>query len=181
VEFDINHSYFRDLPTYDPTLVGTGLLDKYLFQGLSGGVRVQVVKNIWAYTTLGRSSHSGDTKSSWNQLYGVTVERTPWVRVRTDLHYSKFDSAFGSGSYSSISFSRNFNDNLRWEVLGGRQSFISPLVKDTSHFVTGNFEAALGPHYFFQTGYTWNRGPSQNYDQWMLTFGYRFDSREKRK
>lgn len=181
VEFDINHSYFRDIPTFDPTLVGTGLLDKYLFQGFSGGVRVQVVKNIWAYTTLGRSSTSSDAKSSWNQLYGVTVERTPWVRVRTDVHYSKFDSAFGSGSYSSISFSRNFSDNLRWEVLGGRQAFISPLVKDTSHFVTGNFEAALGPHYFFQTGYTWNRGPSQNYDQWMFTFGYRFDSREKRK
>jgi hypothetical protein len=183
VEFDLNHSYFRDIPTFDPTLVGTGLLDKYLFQGLSGGVRVQVLKNrdIWAYTTIGRSSRSSDTKSSWNQLYGLTVGRMPWLGVRTDVHYSAFNSSFGSGSYESVSFSRNFNDNLRWEVLGGRQSFVSPTTNDTSHFVTGNFEASLGAHYFVQTGYTWNRGAAQNYDQWLFTFGYRFDSRSKRR
>ncbi|HWX92765.1 MAG TPA: AMIN domain-containing protein [Terriglobales bacterium] len=183
VEFDVNHTYFRDLPTYDPTLVGTGLLDKYLFQGFSGGARVQVLKNrdIWAYTTIGRSSRSSDTKSSWNQLYGVTVGRMPWIGVRTDLHYSTFNSSFGNGSYESVSFSRNFNDNLRWEVLGGRQSFGSPTTNEASHFVTGNFEASLGAHYFAQTGYTWNRGAAQNYDQWLFTFGYRFDSRSKRK
>jgi hypothetical protein len=70
---------------------------------------------------------------------------------------------------------------MRWEVLGGRQSFVSPTLNDTSHFVTGNFEASLGQHYFVQTGYTWNRGASQNYDQWIFTFGYRFDSRANRK
>lgn len=181
LEFDLNHTYFRDIPTYDAQLVDTGLLDKYLFQGFSGGVRVQVVKDIWAYTLLGRSNRSGDAKPSWNQLYGVTVGRMPWVGMRTDLHYSKFDSSFGSGSYESVSFSRNFNENLRWEVLGGRQSFVSPTTKDISHFVTGNFEAALGPHYFVQTGYTWNRGVGQSYDQWLFTFGYRFDSRSKGK
>lgn len=181
VEFDLNHTYFRDIPTYNVQLVSTGLLDKYLFQGFSGGVRVQVVKDIWAYTTLGRSNRSGDAKPSWNQLYGVTVGRMPWLGVRTDLHYSKFDSSFGSGSYESVSLSRNFNENLRWEVLGGRQSFVSPTTKDVSHFVTGNLEAALGPHYFVQTGYTWNRGAGQNYDQWLFTFGYRFDSRSKGK
>ena len=183
LEFDLNHSYFRDIPTYDPTLVGTGLLDKYLFQGLSGGVRVQVLKNrdIWAYTTIGRSSRSSDAKSSWNQLYGLTVGRMPWIGVRTDVHYSAFNSSFGSGSYQSVSFSRNFNENLRWEVLGGRQSFVSPTTNDTSHFLTGNFEASLGAHYFVQTGYTWNRGAGQNYDQWLFTFGYRFDSRSKRR
>ena len=183
VEFDLNHNYFRDIPTYDPSLVGTGLLDKYLFQGFSGGTRVQVLKNrdLWAYATIGRSSRSSDTKSSWNQLYGVTVGRLPRVGVRTDVHYSMFNSGFGSGSYQSVSFSRNFSDSLRWEVLGGRQSFNSPTTNDTSHFVTGNFEAALSSHYFVQTGYTWNRGASQNYDQWLFTFGYRFDSRSKRK
>jgi hypothetical protein len=181
VEFDLNHTYFRDIPTYNLQLVSTGLLDKYLFQGFSGGVRVQVVKDIWAYTTLGRSNRSGDTQPSWNQLYGVTVGRMPWLGVRTDLHYSKFDSSFGGGSYESVSLSRNFNENLRWEVLGGRQSFVSPTTKDISHFVTGNFEAALGSHYFVQTGYTWNRGAGQNYDQWLFTFGYRFDSRSKGK
>jgi hypothetical protein len=179
VEFDLNHTYFRDIPTYEAKLIDTGLLDKYLFQGFSGGVRVKVVKDIWAYTLLGRSNRSGDAKASWNQLYGVTVGRMPWIGMRTDVHYSKFDSSFGSGSYESVSLSRNFNDALRWEVLGGRQSFASPTVKDISHFVTGNFEASLGPHYFVQSGYTWNRGSGQNYDQWLFTFGYRFDSRSR--
>ena len=181
VEFDLNHTYLRDIPTYDASLVDTGLLDKYLFQGLSGGVRVKVVKDIWVYNLLGRSNRSGDAKASWNQLYGVTVGRTPWIGTRTDLHYSKFNSTFGSGSYTSLSLSRNFNDNLRWEVLAGRQSFASSTTRDISHFVTGNFEASLGPRYFVQSGYTWNRGVGQNYDQWMFTFGYRFDSRMKGK
>lgn len=185
IEFDLNHTYFRDVPTYNAQLVGTGLLDKYLFQGFSGGVRVQVVKDIWAYTQFGRSNRSSDSKlssdakPSWNQLYGVTVGRVPWIGMRTDVHYSKFDSAFGNGSYESVSLSRNLSDNLRWEVLGGRQAFLSSTAKDISHFVTGNFEAALGPHYFIQTGYTWNRGVGQNYDQWLFTFGYRFDNRSK--
>jgi AMIN domain len=181
VEFDINHTYFRDIPTYDPTLIGTGLLDKYLFQGFSAGARVEVVQNLWLYTTLGRSSRSGDAKASLNQLYGITMGRLPWIGVRADVHYSKFSSSFGNGSYESVSFSRNFHDTLRWEVLGGRQSFVAPTTNDTSHFVTGNFEAGLGPHYFVQTGYTWNRGVGQNYDQWIFTFGYRFDSRANRR
>jgi AMIN domain len=181
VEFNINHTYFRDIPTYDAQLIGTGLLDKYLFQGFSGGVRVQVIKDLWLYTTLGRSNHSGDAKSSWNQLYGVTMGRLPWLGVRADVHYTKFDSSFGNGSYEAVSFSRNFHETLRWEVLGGRQSFVSPTLNDTSHFVTGNLEAGLGQHYFVQTGYTWNRGASQNYDQWIVTFGYRFDSKANRR
>jgi len=37
IDFDFNHTYFRDIPTFDPQLVGTGLLDKYLFQGFSVG------------------------------------------------------------------------------------------------------------------------------------------------
>ena len=94
IEFDLNHTYFRDIPTYNAALIDTGLLDKYLFQGFSGGVRVQVVKDVWAYNLLGRSNRSGDTKASWNQLYGVTVGRMPWIRTRTDVHYSKFTSSF---------------------------------------------------------------------------------------
>jgi len=181
VEFDLNHTYFRDIPTFDPQLIGTGLLDKYLFQGFSGGARVQVLSDVWTYFTLGRSSRSGDAQASWNQLYGVTVGRMPWIGLRTDVHYSKFNSSFGSGSYESVSFSRSLHETLRWEVLGGRQSFASPTSTNAAHFVTGNFEAALGLHYFMQTGYTWNRGGAQNYDQWLFTFGYRFDSRSNRK
>jgi AMIN domain-containing protein len=180
VEFDLNHTYFRDIPTFDPQLIGTGLLDKYLFQGYSGGVRVQVVKNIWLYTTLGRSSRTGDTKSSLNQLYGVTLGHLPWTSIRADVHYSRFNSSFGSGSYQSVSLSRNFHENLRWEVLAGRQSFTSPAASNASHFLNGLFEANLGRNYFVQSGYTWNRGGLQSYDQWLFTFGYRFDSKKSK-
>jgi AMIN domain len=182
LEFDLNHTYFRDLPTYDPQLVGTGLLDKYLFQGFSAGVRVEAMKNIWVYTTLGRSSRSGDAKASLNQLYGVTFGKLP-MGVHTDVHYSVFNSSFGSGSYESLSLSRELHENLRFELLGGRQSFGSSLIagNKSASFVTGSFEAALGRNYFAQSGYTWSRGSLQSYDQWFLTFGYRFDSKSKRK
>ncbi len=42
VTLDLTDTYFRDVPTYDPTLVGTGLLDKYLYQGINGGARIRV-------------------------------------------------------------------------------------------------------------------------------------------
>lgn len=182
VEFNFNHSYFRDIPTYDPQLIGTGLVDKYLFQGFSAGVRVEVAKKIWVYNNLGRSDRTGDSKASLNQMYGITFGSLPWTGMRADFRYSKFDGAFGGGSYKALSLSRNFRDNLRWEVLAGRQSFASAVSKATaSRFITGNFEANLGRNYFLQSGYTWNRGGLQNYDQWSFTFGYRFDSRSKNK
>jgi hypothetical protein len=182
LEFDLNHTYFRDIPTFDPALIGTGLLDKYLFQGYSAGARVEVIKQIWVYTTLGRSNRSGDSSASLNQLYGITFDRLPWVRMRADAHYSKFNSSFGSGTYKSLSLSRNFHDYFRWEILAGQQEYVSTLASDSSsHFVTGNLEAPLGPHYYFQGGFTWNRGASLNYEQWLFSIGYRFDNRSKRR
>jgi len=37
LEFSANHTYFRDIPTFDPQLIGTGLLDKYLFRDSAAG------------------------------------------------------------------------------------------------------------------------------------------------
>jgi hypothetical protein len=182
VEFDANYNYFRDLPTFDPTLIGTTLLDKYLFQGFSAGVRLEVLKQIWLYTNLGRSNRSGDPTSSLNQLYGLTFGRIPWVRLRADAHYTKFNSSFGSGYYESLSLSRSLSDSFRLEVLGGKQSYSSPLSTNTStNFLTSNVEMNIGFHYFMQGGYTVSRGVTQNYDQWLFTLGYRFDSRQKAK
>jgi hypothetical protein len=182
IEFDANYNYFRDLPTFDPTLIGTSLLDKYLFQGFSAGVRLEVLKQIWIYTNLGRSNRSGDATGSWNQLYGLTFGRLPWVRVRADAHYTKFNSSFGSGYYESISLSRTLSDNFRLEVLGGKQNYSSPLSTNSStNFLTSNLEMNFGFHYFMQGGYTVSRGVTQNYDQWLFTLGYRFDSRQKAK
>lgn len=178
IEFDANYSYFRDLPTFDPSLVSTTLLDKYLFQGFSGGVRLEVLKNVWVYTNLGRSNRSGDTSSSLNQLYGLTFGRLPWVHIRADGHYARFNSSFGSGYYESVSLSRSLSDNFRLEVLGGKQDFVSTFSNNSNtKFVTSTLEMNMGAHYFLQGGFTVSRGVTQDYDQWLMTLGYRFDSR----
>jgi hypothetical protein len=179
VELDFNYNYFRDIPTFDSTLVGTGLLDKYLFQGFSAGGRVEVWKQIWLSTSLGRSSGTGDAKSSLNEMFGITFARLPWVRMRADAHYAKFDSSFGSGSYESLSLSRQMSDRLRLEVLLGQQNFASTLTtSNRGRFVTGTVETTLGPHYYLQGNFTTNRG-DLSYDQFMFSVGYRFDSKRK--
>jgi hypothetical protein len=180
IEFDANYNYFRDLPTFDPTLIGTGLLDKYLFQGFSGGVRLEVLKQVWLYTSLGRSNRSGDTSNSLNELYGLTFGRIPWVNIRADAHYSKFNSSFGSGYYESVSLSRSLKDNFRLELLGGQQNYSSQYSSNSkSKFITSNLEMNVGTHYFLQGGFTVSRGVVQDYDQWMFTLGYRFDTRQR--
>jgi hypothetical protein len=181
IELDLNHTYFRDIPTFDPTLIGTGLLDKFLFQGFSGGGRVEVWKQVWLSTNIGRSSRSGDTRSSWNQMYGITFGRVPKLHMRMDAHYARFNSSFGSGSYEALSVSRQVSDRLRVEVLAGQQNFTSSLTtNDRARFVTGTVETTLGPHYYLQSNFTTNRG-AFNYDQFMISFGYRFDSKRHRE
>jgi hypothetical protein len=158
--------------------VSTTLLDKYLFQGFSGGVRLEVLKNVWVYTNLGRSNRSGDTSSSLNQLYGLTFGRLPWVHIRADGHYARFNSSFGSGYYESVSLSRSLSDSFRLEVLGGKQDFVSTFSNNSNtKFVTSTLEMNMGAHYFLQGGFTVSRGVTQDYDQWLMTLGYRFDSR----
>jgi AMIN domain len=181
LELDANYNYFRDVPTFDTTLVGTGLLDKFLFQGFSAGGRLEVLPQIWLSSTLGRSSRSGDSTSSINQMYGITFGRLPVVKLRADLHYSRFNSAFGDGHYESFSLSRQVNDRLRLEALLGQQNFGSTLtLANRSRFLTGTIETILGPHYYLQGIFTTNRG-DLSYDQVMFSIGYRFDNRRKRE
>lgn len=179
LELDFNYNYFRDIPTFDSTLIGTGLLDKYLFQGFSMGGRVEVWKQISVYTDVGRSNRTGDATSSLNQMYGITFGRVPWLGLRADAHYSRFNSSFGNGSYRAFSLSRTFLDGLRLELLAGDQNFASTFTSNNRYrFITGNVETDFGPHYFIQGGYTVDRG-QMSYDQWMFTIGYRFDSKER--
>ena len=179
VEVDFNYNYFRDIPTFDPNLVGTGLLDKFLFQGFSAGGRVEVWHQIWLSTNLGRSSGTGDSKSSLNEMYGVTFGRLPWIHLRADAHYARFNSSFGDGSYKSFSLSKQLSDRLRLEALFGQQNFASALTTNTrGRFVTGTVETTLGPHYYLQGNFTTNRG-DMSYDQIMFSIGYRFDNRRK--
>jgi AMIN domain len=178
IEFSLNHTYFRDLPTFAPALIGTGLLDKYLFQGFSAGTRVEVHKQIWLSADLGSSNRSGDKKSSLNQMFGITFGHVPWIGAHADLRYSRFNSAFGSGSYEALSVTRNLGETFQLQVLAGQQNFASTLTSATrSRFLNGMLERTLGEHYFMQFGGTINRGGQMNYDQWLFTFGYRFDNR----
>ena len=180
-EFDFNYNYFRDIPTFDPTLIGTSLLDKFLFQGFSAGARIEVMKQVWVYTNLGRSSRTGDSKPALNQMYGLTYGRLPWLKLRADAHYAKFNSSFGSGSYESFSFSRQLSDALRLEVLAGQQNFSSTFTTNNrARFVTSTVETTLGPHYYLQGNFTINRG-QLSYDQFMFSLGYRFDSKKHRE
>jgi AMIN domain len=179
LELDANYNYFRQVPTFDPTLIGTGLLDKYLFQGFSAGGRLEILNQIWVSTNLGRSSGTGDAKSSLNEMYGITFGRIPWVNMRGDVRYSRFDSAFGTGSYDAVTLSRQMSERLRLELLLGQQVFASPITTNThSKFLTGTVETILGPHYYLQGNFTTNRG-DLSYDQFMFSMGYRFDSRRR--
>ena len=182
LEFDANYNYFRDLPTFDPTLIGTGLLDKYLFQGFSAGVRLEALRQVWLYTQLGQSNRSGDARSSLNELYGITFGRLPWIHIGADAHYSRFNSTFGSGYYESVSINRRLSDVFQLEVLAGRQNFSSQYSSNSfARFVNSLLEMNLGPHYFLQGGFTASRGASLDYNQWLFTFGYRFDTRQRIK
>jgi hypothetical protein len=182
IEFSANHTYFRDIPTFDPQLLSTGLLDKYLFQGFSGGVRVEVVKNIVLYTDLGRSSRTGDAKTSLNQMYGISFLKIPKVDLHADAHYSRFTSSFGSGTYRAFSLSRSLGEDLHVELLAGDQVFTSSLAGNQSaKFLTTNVDTSLGALFFLQGGFAMYRGQMQNYNQWNITLGYRFDNKWKHK
>ncbi len=182
ISFDLNHIYFRDVPTFDPQLVGTGLLDKYLFQGFSGGVRVQLPRKITLYENLGRSNSSHDARSSWNVMSGLSMADIWHTGLTADVHFSRFNSAFAQGSYRSLSLSRNFGERLRLELLTGTQSFSSSFSQGTgSHFFTSNVDLAVRSHYFLEGGLTAQRGGFQNYSQWYIGLGYRFDNRHVRK
>ena len=182
IELTANDTYFRDIPTFDPQLIGTGLLDRYLFQGWSGGVRIEPIKKIFVYTELGRSSRSGDASASLNQLYGMTIGELPKLKLRADAHYSKFSSSFGSGIYRAFSLSRSIGDRFHFEVLGGDQDFTSSLAgNQNARFVTTNVDTSLGASLFLQGGFTTYRGQLQNYNQMYVIIGYQFDSKWKRK
>ena len=175
VGFGVNHNYFRTLPTFDPRLVGTGLLDKYLFQGFSGDVRVDLPKHIGLYASLGRSKTTTDKKNSLNQAYGISLGQLWKTGLLLDLHYSKFDSSFGSGKYESFSLSKSLTDTLRVQVFGGHQVFNTTLSTNTnSNFVNGVVDWNVGPRYFLEGTYGWYHGTSLNYTQWSTVLGYRF-------
>jgi hypothetical protein len=172
--FGVNHNYFRTLPTFDPRLLGTGLLDQYLFQGFSGDVRLALPKRIGLFASLGESKTTTDKRNSLNQAYGVSLGQLWKTGILLDLHYSKFDSSFGSGKYQSVSLSKNLSEAFRIQVYGGHQNFYTPLSTNTnSNFVNGVVDFNVGPRYFLEGNFGWYHGTSLSYTQWSTVFGYR--------
>jgi len=173
--FDLNHNYLRNLPTFDPALIALGLLDQYLFQGLSGGVRLDFPHRISVSTDVGRSKNSTDTSTSWNQMYGLTFGEIRNTGLQLDLRYTKFNSSFGQGDYQFISVSRNIAERLRVQVQGGMQHLNSAFsTNSASRYVSSTVDWSIGPRYFLEGLFTWNAGTSMNYRQTNFTFGYRF-------
>ncbi|MFP5226011.1 MAG: hypothetical protein ACLGXA_00160 [Acidobacteriota bacterium] len=175
---ELNDTYLRDIPTYDSALVGTGLLDQYLFQGLTAGVREEFPLHITGYFSGGQSSTSTDTGKSWNLQGGVTLSQLLKTGLQLDARYSNFNSVFASGSYRTLTLSRTLADRFQLNVQGGTQAFTSSYTTNTSGwFANAYCDSNLGSHFFVETGYTTQRGGTDNYDQWTTTLGLRFDNR----
>ena len=181
--FDVSHNYFRDLPTFDQALISTGLVDQLLFQGFSVGTHVDVTKNFSIYNSLGRSSQSGDAAKSWNQMYGVTLNRIWKLGMRGDARYTKFSSSFGQGTYDSLTLSRSIRDTLQWQLLAGKQNMVSSFTSNTNYKSIGStidWFPGKTP-IFFNGGFTRQQGTIMDYNQFYMGFGYRFDTRAKHR
>jgi len=175
VSFDLSHNYFRNVPTFDLRLLGTGLLDKFLFQGLSGGARLDLPFHVSFYTSLGRNRTQTDPRASWNQMYGVSVDRLGRTGMRADFQYSKFDSSFGRGQIETASVTRNFGEKLRMTLQVGNQNIHSTFSQQSqARFLNYNIDWFFGKHYFVGGATSIYRGNAQNYDQIFFNLGYRF-------
>jgi hypothetical protein len=175
LSLDFSHNYFRDNPTFDARLIATGLVDKLLFQGVSAGFRLDLPYRFTVYSNVGRSDKSGDTRRTLNQMYGLTMNRLPWVDVRVDARYSLFDSSFGKGTYKTLSFSREFGEMLRLDLQYGQQNLASTFTQaNRARFANAALDWTLGRHYFIGSGFTVYRSRTQDYDQIYFNLGYRF-------
>lgn len=173
--FDINHNRFTGVPTFDSRLLGTGLLDKFLFQGLSGGIRLDLPHHVTLYSSLGRNKREEEARPSWNYMFGATFTNFLDTKSRIDFRRSTFDSAFGRGEYYNGSFSKELVDRLRLEVQLGKQNFSSPLTGTRrALYLSTNLEWFLGNHYFVGAGHVHYTGAGQKYEQYFSNIGYRF-------
>ena len=176
VSFDLYHNFFRDVPTAVTTIVGTGVVDKLLFQGVSAGTRVKPNRYFTLYTTIGTSDKTGDTHRTLNRMFGATWNEIPRTGIRADYHYSKFDSSFGTGNYSVLSLSRQLTNRMYWNVQLGNQDVESQHTLNCfSKFVDDSVDVNLGRHSYLQSGYTYVKGDTLNYRQWYLSWGIRLD------
>ena len=180
VTFGVNYNYFRQLPTFDPRLIVTGVLNQYLFTGLSGDIRFEFPKHISLYGALGKSNATGDANTSWNQSLGISFANLWRTGLFFDAHYSKFNSSFGSGEVYAASLSKNLTDTLHLQILGGKQAFVSTFTTNTnSIFLNATLDYSFARRYFVEGTFGWYQGNTMNYNQWSTMFGYRFGGLRK--
>ena len=176
LSLDFGHNYFRDVPTFDTRLLGTGLLDQFLFQGLSTGLRWKLGSTAALYGSLGSSKRDGDNKAALNYMGGVTLNRLfrP-LPFQVDMRYSRFNSSFGNGTYQTVTLIRQVGDKIHMNIQVGYQSLVSTFTSQThAEYGSANIDYLLGAHYILGAGWTLYRGQGQNYDQSFINFGYRF-------
>jgi hypothetical protein len=178
ISFDLYHNYLRDIPTTPTQMIETGLVDKLLYQGVSAGVRIKPIRHFQVYSTFGHSDKSGDSRTTLNQMYGMTFTEIGHTGIRADLHYSKFASPYAQGDYKILTLSRNLMDRMQWSTQVGYQNLISSWTSNIgrSLFFDTSFDTNLTRHTYIQTGYTISRGTQLNYDQLYFSLGYRFDA-----
>jgi len=182
VTLDMTDTYFRDVPTYNSVLVGTGLLDKYLYQGINGGARVQFPAHLIGYFSIGQSNSSNDKKSSLNELFGATLTQLWKTGLLVDVRYSKFNSSYASGTYQSFTLTKDVTDRIRLNFQAGRYAYNSSIAANSgSDFLNFLMDTNLGSKLFFEGAFTAQRGGSLDYNQVTATLGYRFNNRKAQK
>src|SRR5579871_1469444 len=176
LSIDLNHNYYRTIPTFDLVLVGTGLLDQYLFSGMSAGLRLDLPDHVTLYGNLGDSKRNDDPRGSINEMYGLSWRNALGMGVNIDLRHSVFNGTFGSGWYQSAAISRELSDRIRFELMGGEQAFNSPIAGGLNRgfFLNSDLDWFISRHYFLSGGWNFFRGKIQNYDQLFSSLGYRF-------
>lgn len=180
ISFDLNENYFRNIPTFDARLIGTGLLDQFLFQGISGGVRLALPYHLGVFGNTGRSSRTGDRRPDWNYLGGASISDILHSAIRAEYRYSRFDTSFGRGIYQTVLLNRDVGEGLRFEIQLGQQTMQSTITaQDRARFVNGNVDWYASGGYFIGAGLTAYRGQVQNYNQYFVNLGYRFDNRKR--
>jgi AMIN domain len=180
VSLDLYHNFFRDVPTVPTSVIGTGIVDKLLFQGISAGTHVRPTRYFTLYTTLGASEKTGDAHRSLNEMFGATWNEIAHTGLRADFRYSQFDSNFGNGHYDVLTLSRQMTHRVYWNFQLGKQDVVSPYTTDSSsNFMDDSFDVNLGRHSYLQSGFTYEKGNTLNYRQWYMSWGYRFDEGRK--
>jgi hypothetical protein len=70
---------------------------------------------------------------------------------------------------------------MRVEVTAGQQKFLSSVATPSNYRLLGStVDLNFGGHYFMESGFNLQRSPQQNFDQWLMTMGYRFDTKRTR-